>query len=59
MLSAGTVFQFGGCDIGSVTTTTTFDGREAIIQLVRGALLTPIDAAITAVVNEVFDNDDR
>ena len=51
----GMLFQFGGCDIGSITTGTTLDGRDAIIQIVRGALLTPIDTFITNGVNNLFD----
>lgn len=51
----GFLCQFGGCDLGTITTSTTFDGREAIIQLVRGAILTPIDAFITNAVNQAFD----
>ena len=54
----GFLCQFGGCDIGAITTSTTLDGRDAIIQLVRGAILTPIDAFITSAVNEAFDSDD-
>jgi hypothetical protein len=50
-------FPFGGCQIGEITTsaTTTVDGREVIIGLVREAILSPIDAWITAGVNQVFD----
>lgn len=53
----GTVCQFGGCDIGTITTTTTLDGRDAIIQLVRGVILTPIDALITDAINDAFNVD--
>ena len=55
LCSMGILCQFGGCDIGTITTSTTLDGRDAIIQLIRGALLTPIDAFITNAVNEAFD----
>ena len=54
----GVLCQFGGCDLGLITTTQTLDGRDAIIQLVRGAILTPIDALITNAVNEAFDSDE-
>ena len=54
----GAVSLFSGCDLGTVTTSTTFDGREAIIQLVRGAVLTPIDAFITDGINELFGAED-
>ena len=51
----GVLCQFGGCDLGAITTTQTLDGRDAIIQLMRGAILAPIDAFITEAVNEAFD----
>lgn len=51
----GTMCQFGGCDIGTITTTTTLDGRDAIIQLVRSIILAPIDALITDAINDAFD----
>ena len=53
------VFSMGGCDLGeftaTTTTTTTLDGREIVAYLVRSALLTPIDNAITNGVNAFFD----
>ena len=54
----GILCQFGGCDLGTITTSMTLDGRDAIIQLVRGAILTPIDALITDAVNEAFGSED-
>ena len=54
----GVLCQFGGCELGTVTTSMTLDGRDAIIQLIRGAILTPIDAFITDAVNEAFDAED-
>ena len=54
----GILCQFGGCDLGTITTSMTLDGREAIIQLLRGAILTPIDAFITNAVNEAFGADE-
>lgn len=61
MLSAlcagGMMLQLGSCDLGSITTTTTLNGRDAIIQLIRGAILTPIDALITNAVNQAFGDD--
>lgn len=53
----GTLCQFSSCDIGSITTTTTVDGREALISLIRGVLLTPLDQFITDAVNEAFGAD--
>ena len=58
LCSMGVLCQLGGCDIGAITTSTTLDGRDAILQLVRGAILTPIDAFITNAVNEAFDSDE-
>ena len=56
----GAMLQFGGCDIGTIstTTTTTVDGRDALISLIRGAILTPLDAFITDSVNNAFGNDE-
>ena len=56
--TAGVVFQVGSCNFSEITTTTTLDGREVIITLVRNAILTPIDLWITAAVNEMFDAND-
>lgn len=58
LVGAGLAFQFSGCDIGTITTTTTLDARDAIVQIVRGAILTPLDALITAAVNDAFGDDD-
>ncbi len=54
----GVLCQFGACDLGTITTTQTLDGRDAIVQLVRGAILTPLDTWITNAVYEAFDVDD-
>ena len=56
----GTLCQFGGCELGTITTssTTTLDGRDAIVQILRGAILTPLDVFITDSVNEAFGADD-
>lgn len=62
--SGAFLFQgLGGCNIGTIaatqTTVTTFDGAAALIQIIRGLVLTPIDAAITtAVTNFVHGNPD-
>ena len=58
LCTIGPLFQFGGCDLGTINTTTTLDGRDAIIQLLRGAILTPIDAFITAAVNQALGADE-
>ena len=55
----GSLFQFGGCDLGSITTTTTLDTRDAILQLLRGAILTPIDAFITSAVDHALGADEN
>ena len=54
----GIVCQFSGCELGTVTTTTTFDARDVIIQLIRGAVITPIDAFITNAVNDALGSDE-
>lgn len=51
----GFLFQFGGCDLGEITTTTTVDGRELIVSLLRGVILNPLDRFITSAVNDLFD----
>ena len=58
LCATGTVFQLGGCDFGQIPVTTTLDGSELLITLVRGALLTPIDTAITNAVRGFFNNDE-
>lgn len=56
--SAGMMFQFGSCSIPDITIPTTLSGEEALITVIRGAILTPIDAAITAAVRGAFTNDE-
>ena len=56
--AAGMMFQLGGCEIGEITTTTTVDGRELLISLVRGVILSPIDAFITDAINDAFGADE-
>jgi hypothetical protein len=57
----GVLLQFGGCELGTITTssTTTLDGRDAITQIIRGAILTPLDAYITQSVDAAFGADDE
>ena len=58
-LAAGAMlFQVGGCEFGDITTTTTLDGRELVISLIRGAILNPIEAFITDSVNAAFGPED-
>ncbi len=54
LCAGGMLFQFGGCEFGDITTSTTLNGREVITSLLRGAILTPIDQFITTAVNEFF-----
>ena len=56
--SAGVVFQLGGCEFGEITVTQTMDGRDVLINLVRGAVLGPIDSFITAAINQAFDEEE-
>lgn len=55
--SMGTLLQFGACNIGQISASTTIDGREALIALIRGAILTPLDAYITDTVTRLFDDE--
>jgi len=50
----------GSCQFDQITATSTvtLDGREVIMNLIRGAILTPIDTFITDSVNELFDEFD-
>jgi hypothetical protein len=57
--SAGILFQFGSCDLGEITTTTTttLDGRTVILNLLRSAIITPIDAFLAEAVDDLFTNE--
>lgn len=61
LFSGGMLLQLGSCDFGSfaatTTTTTTIDAREVIIQLVRGAIITPLDAYVTNAVSNLLSNE--
>jgi hypothetical protein len=50
-------FPWGACELGEITTTTTttLDGRDVIVSLVRSAIITPLDAWLTGVVEDFFD----
>jgi Sec-independent protein secretion pathway component TatC len=59
MFSAGMLFQLpGGCNIGEITTvtTTTLNGRDVIISLVRSAIITPLDAVLTNWITNAVEN---
>jgi hypothetical protein len=58
LCAAGILFQFGGCNIGQIPVATTLDGSELLITLIRGAILSPIDTAITNAVRNLFDRED-
>ncbi|MEK6675273.1 MAG: hypothetical protein AABZ47_06410 [Planctomycetota bacterium] len=51
---AGTLFQFGGCNLGQITTTSTLDGRDAIIQILRALIITPIDTLLSNAINQAI-----
>ena len=59
--AAGFLCQLGSCDLGEITTTstTTIDGRELLISLVRGAIITPLDQWVTDTVNDAFGPDNE
>lgn len=60
LFSGGMLLQLGSCDFGNfavtTTTTSTLDAREAIIQLVRGAIITPLDAYVTNAISDLLTN---
>lgn len=56
--TCGMAFQFGGCDFGTVSTSVTLNGADLIVTLIRAAILTPIDNAITDFVNDAFTDDE-
>ncbi len=56
-LAAGALCQFGGCEIGEITTTSTVDGRELIISVARNLILTPIDQFITNAINDALSSE--
>jgi hypothetical protein len=60
LCAAGFLCQLCSCDFGQISTTmtTTLDGREVIISLIRGAILEPIDQFITDAVYEFFGDED-
>lgn len=57
-LAAGFVFQTPGCTLNQITATTVLDGQQAILQVLRGLVLSPIDALLTQAVYTVFPEDD-
>ncbi len=54
ILSAATVFQLGGCDLGSIQVTQTIETRQLVIDLINGAILGPIQTFVTDAVNNAF-----
>ena len=57
--ATGFLCQLGSCEIGEITTTSTIDGRELIISLIRDAILAPLDEFVTEAVNDAFSDDDN
>lgn len=53
----GTMCQFGGCELGEITTTSTVSVRELLIGVVRAAILTPLDQFVTDSINNAFGDD--
>lgn len=62
LLTVGTtlVSPLSACDLGTFTSTSTvtLDGREVVSFLVRGAILSPIEALIDRGINAVFGEDE-
>ncbi len=59
--AAGFLCQFGTCDLGEITTTstTTVNGNELLVSLVRGAIITPLDLWLTDTLNDAFESDNE
>lgn len=54
--AGGMALQFGGCDLGQITTTqtVTLDARDVVVSIVRAAILGPIESFLTAAIDDVF-----
>ena len=54
------LIPFGSCSLGEITTTmtttTTLDGRDVLISLVRSLIVTPIDRALTTGIEQLISN---
>ena len=59
LCSAGMLFQFGSCQFQDVQVVQTVNGRDLLINLVRVAIITPIDQAITGAIMNAFPDDDN
>ncbi|MCH8147818.1 MAG: hypothetical protein IH987_07465 [Planctomycetes bacterium] len=61
VVAGGSLCQFGTCDFGEITTTstTTLDTGELIAILVRGAIITPLDQWLTNAIDEVIESGDE
>ena len=59
LCSAGMLLQFGSCDLGEITTTTTatLDGRAVLLSLLRSVIIQPIDAFLVQAVDELIDDE--
>ena len=59
--ATGFLCQFGNCDFGSITTTSTvtLDGGELIASLVQSAIITPLDEWLTSTVIGAFGSDNE
>jgi hypothetical protein len=55
ILGAVTVFQFGGCDFGTIEVTNQVAVEQLLIDLIRGFIIDPIDEFVTNAVNEAFN----
>jgi hypothetical protein len=61
MVATGAVvLQFGHCQLNDINvgSAVTINGQDALIALIRGAVLTPIDQFITDGIHELFDDED-
>ncbi len=51
----GTGLQFGGCQFDEFQATVTVQSRDVAVFLVRSWLLTPLEEAINAGIDRLFD----
>ena len=51
------MFQFGGCELGEVTTTVTLDSEDLVISIIHDLIIAPLEQALTDAVTDAFDDD--
>lgn len=58
--TGGMVLHSGSCNLNDINvgSSVTVNGRDALISILRGVILTPIDEFITEGINEIVGDDD-